>query len=285
MIKAKESKAITLIALIITIIILIILSGVVINLSIGNNGIIKQAKKSVYEIEKSEALEELKIIIIDIQIEQNGNAKIIDVVRKLKNDKDYYILGEEETSTGCNIEELNENISQIYLLHNLYKFKIDNKLRVTLIKDEGVIELSELQKILIECNLSISYTNEDLKNNKDDILIAILKNEKGLEYILKNDEICRNINLDYILNTELISNISENNRKLLRDKPYILETIITKDNSNELLNSLNFTPSVPILDKSDDCIFSSIYTNTGCWPKNVFDRNGNTYWCTEYNKR
>lgn len=41
----KDSKAITLIALIITIVILIILAGILINITIGNNGIIQRAKE------------------------------------------------------------------------------------------------------------------------------------------------------------------------------------------------------------------------------------------------
>ena len=54
----KDTKGITLIALVITIIVLIILAGVVITLSLGNNGIFNRAKQ---------AREELEIEILNVQ--------------------------------------------------------------------------------------------------------------------------------------------------------------------------------------------------------------------------
>ncbi|MCI8344968.1 MAG: hypothetical protein HFJ42_03215 [Clostridia bacterium] len=53
MIKIKNNEAITLISLIITVIILIILAGVVINFSLGENGIFKQAKYAKTETLKN----------------------------------------------------------------------------------------------------------------------------------------------------------------------------------------------------------------------------------------
>ena len=46
MLKTKEEKGITLIALVITVIVLLILSGVSIAMLTGNNGILTQAQKS-----------------------------------------------------------------------------------------------------------------------------------------------------------------------------------------------------------------------------------------------
>ena len=54
----KDTKGITLIALVITIIVLIILAGVVITLSLGNKGIFNRAKQ---------AREELEIEILNVQ--------------------------------------------------------------------------------------------------------------------------------------------------------------------------------------------------------------------------
>lgn len=53
MLKTKEEKAITLIALVITIVILIILAGVAIRLSLGENGIFEKAKNGATEYEKA----------------------------------------------------------------------------------------------------------------------------------------------------------------------------------------------------------------------------------------
>ena len=56
--KTKEMKGITLIALVVTIVVLLILTGVGINLVIGDNGIITMAKKEKSEYEEAKKREE-----------------------------------------------------------------------------------------------------------------------------------------------------------------------------------------------------------------------------------
>lgn len=56
--KLKENKAITLIALIITIIVLLILAGVVINMTLGNDGIINKAQGAVDMYKNAQEKEE-----------------------------------------------------------------------------------------------------------------------------------------------------------------------------------------------------------------------------------
>ena len=56
--KKKKNSGITLIALVITIIVLIILAGVSINLVLGNNGIIARAREAKNNYQKSAAEEE-----------------------------------------------------------------------------------------------------------------------------------------------------------------------------------------------------------------------------------
>lgn len=59
--KLKENKGITLIALIITIIVLLILSGVVINMTLGNEGIIAKAQSSVDAYKNAQEKEEWEL--------------------------------------------------------------------------------------------------------------------------------------------------------------------------------------------------------------------------------
>ena len=56
--KIKESKGITLVALIITVIILLILAGVTISLVIGENGLITRTKQAKEESDVKQQLEE-----------------------------------------------------------------------------------------------------------------------------------------------------------------------------------------------------------------------------------
>ena len=61
--KMKKQKGITLIALVITIIVLLILAGVSINLVIGENGILKQAQNAIIKHKQKSAEEKIEMEI------------------------------------------------------------------------------------------------------------------------------------------------------------------------------------------------------------------------------
>ncbi|MCI8637447.1 MAG: BspA family leucine-rich repeat surface protein, partial [Clostridia bacterium] len=63
----KNIKGITLIALVITIIVLLILAGISINVLTGQNGILNKANKAKEEMKKAEYLEELRVIGLGLQ--------------------------------------------------------------------------------------------------------------------------------------------------------------------------------------------------------------------------
>ncbi len=75
----KSQKAITLIALIITIVVLIILAGIAISMTIGNNGIFTKALNSKEQYTQEEIKEKLNLKIADIQIEKQGKANLSDL--------------------------------------------------------------------------------------------------------------------------------------------------------------------------------------------------------------
>lgn len=77
--KRKSESAITLIALIITIILLLILAGVVISLTIGDNGIIKIAKEANIKQIQAEMKEQLELKIVDIQGQKLGEVVLNDL--------------------------------------------------------------------------------------------------------------------------------------------------------------------------------------------------------------
>lgn len=281
--KIKTStNGITLISLVITIIILILLAGVGITLAIQENGIIKTAKKAVNKTNEAQALEELEQKIIDVQLEKAGNAILMEVLIKLSEDEEYIILGEDENSiTKKNIEELDENIQQVYVAHKNYKFKIDNKLIVTFItKIDTTVEkeLTEFQEILKKCDLKTTYTKQDVIDNKDGILNVMLNKQIGFEYILNDSEIYKNIDLDYILNIDFLNSIDANSKGIIKSNQYVVGNIRNKENLNEIIDCLNFTSIVPNLSSNSNCIYSSMYT--ACNPYQAFDTSDNTYWCS-----
>ena len=81
--KRKEG-GITLIALVVTIIVLIILAGVSISMIVGDNGIITQAENAKKETQKAEVKEKAQIDILEKQLEKEGNITKGDFVEILK---------------------------------------------------------------------------------------------------------------------------------------------------------------------------------------------------------
>ena len=68
----KKVKGITLISLVITIIILLILAGVTISLTLGDNGIITQAQKAKEAQEIAAIKEDIQLAILDKELEKGG---------------------------------------------------------------------------------------------------------------------------------------------------------------------------------------------------------------------
>ena len=73
----KSDRAITLIALVVTIIVLFILAGVTINSVVGTDGVIKKSKASVNEYKKKSVEEEKSIKNLENVIDENANEKNI----------------------------------------------------------------------------------------------------------------------------------------------------------------------------------------------------------------
>lgn len=67
--KFKKQNAITLIALIVTIIVLLILAGISVSLIAGGNGIIGKAEKAVNATIESTAVEEVELAIAEANVE------------------------------------------------------------------------------------------------------------------------------------------------------------------------------------------------------------------------
>ena len=70
----KNNKGITLVALVVTIIVLIILAGISINLVLGDNGIITIAKKAKENTELAKTQEETELNELYYQLETEGSS-------------------------------------------------------------------------------------------------------------------------------------------------------------------------------------------------------------------
>lgn len=158
---SKRTKGITLIALIITIIVMLILAGVVLNLTIGERGIFKTAKGAGSEYEKSQVREEIQLALIDIETEELENGNIVTLERLAGEEK---LL--EKKLDGITADLVEDKIIGIY---KDYEYEIDGKLHVT-IKNvdnksitfdiiKGTVSEDKWYKTNVEVKLTA--TNED----------------------------------------------------------------------------------------------------------------------------
>lgn len=88
----KNKRGITLIALIITIVVLLILAGVSMNAIVGDNGIIRNAQKSKVEAEKAQFIEEAQIVYVESGgIENKESSSIVlERIKEVLDEKNEY---------------------------------------------------------------------------------------------------------------------------------------------------------------------------------------------------
>ena len=153
--KRYKERGITLVALVVTVIILLLLAGVTIaNLS-GENGLIAKVKQAKEKYSISEAKEKIELGISELRIEQAEDLKKEDLVR-LNNDE---------------IDVRDVSDFPIEIICGNYKFKVDSNFNVSYVGEFN-------DTVITYTTEPNGYTNQD----KVKILIKI-KNEKGIKSI------------------------------------------------------------------------------------------------------
>lgn len=82
--KEKNSKGITLLALIVTIIVLLILAGVTVATLTGDNGILTKVGEAKQKSNKAEVYEELQLAVLNSSIKRNGKIDTTDLKSELE---------------------------------------------------------------------------------------------------------------------------------------------------------------------------------------------------------
>lgn len=138
--KKKKENGITLVALVITIIILLILAGISIAQLTGN-GLFEKAKLAKEKYLSAEVQEHIKTIIYEKNILKQGEATLQDVVDALDEDEKYeyeIILGEEATIKGGKTTV--GNAKSIIVVYQNFKYSITSDLRVVALDVGGTID-------------------------------------------------------------------------------------------------------------------------------------------------
>lgn len=125
--KLESKKGITLVALVITIVVLLILAGVSINLVVGNQGILTKTKKADEDAKQAAIKEQIDLALTNYQIEKIANDNL--------NFKDY--MEDEEQSGIKNLEVIDENPSEDIQLIG----RIDG--RIIIMKTDGSYVLTK----------------------------------------------------------------------------------------------------------------------------------------------
>lgn len=140
----REEKAITLIALVITIVVLIILAAVAINLTLGDNGIFKKATSAKQNYQAAEAREFVEMKIAQLQIEKNGQATLQDVVDYLSDDEEItYFVSIDKVASIAGQTEIGD-ANEVYVVYKSYQLKIKKNLNVEYVSKVDVNLESEV---------------------------------------------------------------------------------------------------------------------------------------------
>ena len=223
--KMKPENAITLVALVVTIIVLLLLVGIAIASLGGENGIfakVKQAKKAQIE---SEIKEQLTMGLQELQIAKQGNATLDDVTQDWANEailSDYSPVLQEDASLNgklivmtkdnvkgkfligqnLNIETIEYNTSSVEIEYTTIS-RIDNKVKINIVvtdKINGVkqIEYPEGNPLKVVSGtkeqISIDYEVELGKEYK---FVITTGDGNKTEKIIKIDDYYYNVTKDF----------------------------------------------------------------------------------------
>ena len=166
----KNIKGITIVALVITIIILLILPGISIYFLNGNNGLFSKTKQAREKYSISEAKERLTTKLMQLQTEvtsEEQRSATIEDINKLVDENSKYYDKEIES-----VKDRNEN--KLVKISGYY-FEVDSKLNIV-----GNIDASELT--VTETTYKVNSTNGNIMN-----VTVNIKNEIGIQKVIKPD--------------------------------------------------------------------------------------------------
>ena len=190
----KSNSAITLIALIITIIVLLILAGVTLNMVLGENGIFGKANNAKNKTEVAQYEEELRMCVLELQTDAATNGttfnmetiknKFVEKVKELENTTEIeFPTGESETRLDGTYKGYEFYIDDKYAAH--IGDKATGISLTTSINPSGWTQGPVTATITIKSNNGINKVEPD-EGSKN-----------GNEYIITKENIAENTSFEY----------------------------------------------------------------------------------------
>ena len=138
---SRSDRAVTLIALVITIIVLIILAGVTLNMLLGENGIVNRTKTARDENEKATATETMNLKITNVQISKYAEEQRMPTLKELADnfceDDDFQYV--QETSEVASLTKItSNNPTSIYTKLKAYPYEFEINSSLQLASIDGV---------------------------------------------------------------------------------------------------------------------------------------------------
>ena len=149
----KRNSGITLVALVITIIMLLILAGVTINLTLGDNGILKHTESAKEEDRRQTASETMRMKITTIQMKNYAEKQSLPSLQELadglcEDDEMEYVLLESKKNASLDKISVGLNKSIFTKIKSYpYEFEIDSSLQLASI--DGVKLANNDDKVTI----------------------------------------------------------------------------------------------------------------------------------------
>lgn len=192
----KNTKGITLIALVITIIVLLLLAGISITMLTGQNGILTRAGEAEIQTTKDSAKEKLGIILTELQIDTYEKGQNITL------DEDF---AEKIKNKSSDVKEAIYSNGKIYVKIDGYGFCVNDLLNIT--EAGQVMENVKVEVVNTTC-IRLTSANPSAYANKDS------ENEKA----------------------KIASTSGMDNIKLAQIYPDSVITVITPDGDEEILD-------------------------------------------------
>ena len=246
----KEINGITLIALVITIIVLLVLSGITINFALVKNGLLYHVEFAKEEDNRQKAIETMNLKITSIQIKNFSKYSKLPTLQYLadslcEDDEIEYVLKESKKFASINKISVNDTDSFFTKLKDYpYEFEINSFLELASIDGVSIPNTisKEIEKLQNELN-SIKEENKQLKQE-----IENLKNKKsGVRKILLGTYNTTVVNTIDVSSYEGYENFTIDNFALCNvGLTWVNRTII--DNvMNKILSDSSYNPETGIL--------------------------------------
>ncbi len=176
----KKQNGITLIALVITIIILLILAGITIVTLTGENGILNKANTAQEETKKKEYEEILKLIANDLR----GDKIINDWNNKTYLDEFEKEISKQEKLKDAQINRINDE-TLIIVTKEKYVYKIVEN-DIIYIGKQQIVDIPTLEESTIKFTYNPSPKEKEWTNQNVEVNIETSDTQYQLQYSLNN---------------------------------------------------------------------------------------------------